>query len=326
MGLDPHLIRITHSLIGHTYRFLCPPPTAIMIGNSWWNETAPGREDRKPPRVTVSISGESVPPECAVEWSSTAGKQVDPSDPPSADVTYLGRAVGKQLFISDERQKKVEALVKIVAPSSEDEPERIIGTFPSRPIKVISKPSKKRQSAKNMERKSCSPSSFTWVCGSSGASLSLPAPSCPPAIGHPKSHRRLSKPSSVCWRSVNLTQIQCASIMDQRFHSSIDYDRKPFRRNICACLAQVPPSRDRMDNLCPGLIRARVVVHLLSWRARVPGVSRFLFLMLRCADLTSFLDSLCHQLIGESEIMLGLNNPPDDQIRSSSTSSTFRNH
>lgn len=132
-----------------------------MIGNSWWNETAPGREDRKPPRVTVSISGESVPPECAVEWSSTAGKQVDPSDPPSDDVTYLGRAVGKQLFISDERQKKVEALVKIVAPSSEDEPERIIGTFPSRPIKVISKPSKKRQSAKNMERKSTPSSAFT---------------------------------------------------------------------------------------------------------------------------------------------------------------------
>lgn len=264
-----------------------------MIGNSWWNETAPGREDRKPPRVTVSISGESVPPECAVEWSSTAGKQVDPSDPPSDDVTYLGRAVGKQLFISDERQKKVEALVKIVAPSSEDEPERIIGTFPSRPIKVISKPSKKRQSAKNMERKFCSPSSFTLGVRLFGGQPHPPVPLLPlPAIGHPESQRRLSKPSSVYWRSTNLTQIQCASIMDQRFHSSIDYDRKPFRRNICACLARVHPSRDRMDNLCPELIRARVVEHLLSWRARVPGVSRFLFLMSDCVDLTPFLDSL----------------------------------
>lgn len=131
-----------------------------------------------------------------------------------------------------------------------------------------------------------------WVFGSSGASLTLPSPSCPFLRLATESHRRLSKPSSVCWRSINLTQIQCASTMDQQFHSSIDYDRKPFRRNICVCLARVHPSRDRMDNLCPELIRARVVVHLLSWRARVPGVSRFLFLMSDRVDLTSFLDSL----------------------------------
>ena len=189
---DPHF-----SPIGYTCRFLCPPPTAIMIGNSWWNETAPGREDRKPPRVTVSISGESVPPECAVEWSSTAGKQVDPSDPPSDDVTYLGRAVGKQLFISDERQKKVEALVKIVAPSSEDEPERIIGTFPSRPIKVISKPSKKRQSAKNMERKSSSSSSFTLCVRPLGGQ---PPTRPPPVIGPPSPTGDCPIPLPICWR------------------------------------------------------------------------------------------------------------------------------
>lgn len=141
-----------------------------MIGNSWWTESAIGRDDRRPPRVTISISGESIPPESVVEWTSTSGKPVvlgeappEPSPFAQDDIsafaqpgsttaqTYIGRAVGKQLFISDERQKKVEALVKIVAPGPEDEPERVIGTFPSRPIKVISKPSKKRQSAKNME-------------------------------------------------------------------------------------------------------------------------------------------------------------------------------
>jgi recombining binding protein suppressor of hairless len=153
-------------------RFLCPPPTAIMIGNAWWTESALGRDDRRAPRVTISISGESTPQESAVEWSSTSGKPVEFNEvPPEAspfipdDIsnfqngaqikppqqTYIGRAVGKQLFISDERQKKVEALVKIVAQGTEDEPERVIGVFPSKPIKVISKPSKKRQSAKNME-------------------------------------------------------------------------------------------------------------------------------------------------------------------------------
>lgn len=138
--------------------FLCPPPTAIMIGNSWWTDVIRRGEDPKlcPPRVVISISGEPVPQEGSIEWTGSSGKSFDVSDPPTG-TTYIGRCVGKQLFISDvdEKKKKVEALVKITAPASDDEPERVIGTFPSRPIKVISKPSKKRQSAKNLERQLC---------------------------------------------------------------------------------------------------------------------------------------------------------------------------
>jgi len=138
-------------------RFLCPPPTAIMIGNSWWTDVLRRGEDPKlcPPRVVVSISGEPAPQEGTIEWTGSSGKSFDVSDPPTG-TTYIGRCVGKQLFISDvdEKKKKVEALVKITAPASDDEPERVIGVFPSRPIKVISKPSKKRQSAKNLECKS----------------------------------------------------------------------------------------------------------------------------------------------------------------------------
>jgi recombining binding protein suppressor of hairless len=105
------------------------------------------------PRVIVSISGEVAGQEGNVEWSAAMGKPIDVSDPP-AGTTYVGRCVGKQLFISDvdEKKKKVEALVKVIAPTGDDELERVIGTFPSKPIKVISKPSKKRQSAKNLER------------------------------------------------------------------------------------------------------------------------------------------------------------------------------
>ena len=154
--------KVAQKSYGTEKRFLCPPPTAIMIGNSWWSETIRRGEEPKqaPPRVIVSISGEPVPQEGSVEWTSTSGKSFDVNDPP-AGTTYIGRCVGKQLFISDvdEKKKKVEALVKIMAPASDDEQERVIGTFPSRPIKVISKPSKKRQSAKNLERKFCYP----WV-------------------------------------------------------------------------------------------------------------------------------------------------------------------
>ncbi|KAG9052156.1 hypothetical protein FS842_010403 [Serendipita sp. 407] len=155
--------KVAQKSYGQERRFLCPPPTAIMIGNSWWTESALGRDDRRSPRVTISISGESVPPESSIEWLSTSGKTVEPGEAPPEpspyaqdDIsafqdgvngsdsrntqTYIGRAVGKQLFISDERQKKVEALVKVVAPGIEDETERVVGIFPSKPIKVISKP------------------------------------------------------------------------------------------------------------------------------------------------------------------------------------------
>lgn len=126
-----------------------------MIGNSWWTEVSRRGDESKlcPPRVVISISGEPTPQEGSIEWTGSSGKSFDVSDPPTG-TTYTGRCVGKQLFISDvdEKKKKVEALVKITAPATDDEPERVIGTFPSRPIKVISKPSKKRQSAKNLER------------------------------------------------------------------------------------------------------------------------------------------------------------------------------
>jgi recombining binding protein (suppressor of hairless) len=126
-----------------------------MIGNSWWSEAIRRGEEPKlcPPRVVVSISGEPAAQEGNIEWTGSTGKTFDVSDPPTG-TTYIGRCVGKQLFISDvdEKKKKVEALVKISTPAYSDKLEREIGTFPSRPIKVISKPSKKRQSAKNLER------------------------------------------------------------------------------------------------------------------------------------------------------------------------------
>ncbi|KAJ6499044.1 hypothetical protein C8R45DRAFT_101859 [Mycena sanguinolenta] len=157
--------KVAQKSYGTEKRFLCPPPTAIMIGNSWWTEVIRRGDEPKlcPPRVVISISGEPTPQEGSIEWTGSSGKSFDVSDPPTG-TTYTGRCVGKQLFISDvdEKKKKVEALVKITAPATDDEPERVIGTFPSRPIKVISKPSKKRQSAKNLE-----------LCINHGSTISL---------------------------------------------------------------------------------------------------------------------------------------------------------
>lgn len=61
-----------------------------------------------------------------------------------------GRCVLKRLYINDadEKRKKVECLMKVQLANG-----LMLGTLSSRGIKVISKPSKKRQSVKNIERK-----------------------------------------------------------------------------------------------------------------------------------------------------------------------------
>jgi hypothetical protein len=181
-----------------------------LIGNSWWSDVVRRGDESKhsPPRVIVSISGEAAGQEGNIEWSAALGKPFDVSDPPTG-TTYIGRCVGKQLFISDvdEKKKKVEALVKVIGPTGEDEPERVIGVFPSRPIKVISKPSKKRQSAKNLER------------------MSSTSPRDPVPNG---------------------IAAQCVLITGPQFPSFIVYDLKLYRPSTFVSLVPVLRSKDQM--------------------------------------------------------------------------------
>lgn len=139
-------------------RFFCPPPACILIGNSWWgtssqHTTIAASPVLLPPSMVISIEGEAVPTEDGtIEWSAASGQIFDAMNP-LVDTTFIGRSIGRQLFISDENENKkhVEAIVKMVTPVGANEPERVLGMFRSRPIKVISKPSKKKQSPKNLE-------------------------------------------------------------------------------------------------------------------------------------------------------------------------------
>ncbi|KAA1128754.1 hypothetical protein PGTUg99_012261 [Puccinia graminis f. sp. tritici] len=154
--------KVAQKSYGAEKRFLCPPPSALLLGCSWW--AAADADPRRPmpssnrlalhpPTTIVSMSGEhSIPTEAYSEWMSMSGHVV--GDQASLDdVVIAGRCVGKQLHISevDEKTKKVEALVRVIAPGFGPPEARHIGTFPSKPIKVISKPSKKRQSIKNLD-------------------------------------------------------------------------------------------------------------------------------------------------------------------------------
>nr|CAG8481468.1 3486_t:CDS:2 [Entrophospora candida] len=128
--------KVAQKSYGTEKRFLCPPPTTMILGSNWC-----------PPKITVGISGEQTNQQGILEWISPSGNSLDPTSTCS-EMNFSGKCVSKHLYISDadEKRKKVEVLVNIQSPMGDN-----IGTFASKPIKVISKPSKKRQSAKNME-------------------------------------------------------------------------------------------------------------------------------------------------------------------------------
>lgn len=200
--------KVAQKSYGTEKRFLCPPPTAILVGSSWWtppshqvvqqNDAVFRDKDniiRAPPSLTICISGESSGQQSGrIEWYSLSGSLVGqtggsnkliiqpPVNPPSTtsnnkknsvetailtingenksnpnDDWYRnskketlagGRCVLKRLYINDadEKRKKVECLIKVQLANG-----LMLGTLSSRGIKVISKPSKKRQSVKNIE-------------------------------------------------------------------------------------------------------------------------------------------------------------------------------
>lgn len=176
------------------YRFLCPPPTTILEGISWWtskgnNQLAPIPMDETgfdkglaPPRATISIASENAMQTGQVEWYTCSGASVgqttsfskqqpestaqdshpsrfkssesrntgDTYHNPQLEPLAAGKCVSKHLFINDadEKRKRVECLIRLQLANGLQ-----LGTIASKAIKVISKPSKKRQSAKNMECK-----------------------------------------------------------------------------------------------------------------------------------------------------------------------------
>jgi len=95
-------------------------------------------------------------------------------DPQEMPFDATGRAIFKQVFVSDaEKRKSFQLHIKI---SVND---HVIGIFQSDPIKIVSKPSKKKQSTKNFERTTKTKNQkkivviLHLVCVRSGSSVSL---------------------------------------------------------------------------------------------------------------------------------------------------------
>lgn len=139
--------KVAQKSYGNEKRFFCPPPCIYRFGSGW--------DDRRP--ITQQNSGSSHPSElegqvCAFIGIGNSELEVQPLD-------FNGKnyCAAKTLYISDSDKRKHFMLsVKMFFGSlnpADDRGLNDIGTFLSKRIKVISKPSKKKQSLKNTDRK-----------------------------------------------------------------------------------------------------------------------------------------------------------------------------
>ena len=163
---------------GTEKRFLCPHPQAILLGSSWWHRPQDGcpAQTRLPPRVNISLEGENPVKDALCSWTTTDGHNLDEKintqTLKAEEIPFIGNVAGKNLHISDSDSKRREAraLVTVKAPfnhhagthgwgpakgsMSDISNDEVVGIFPSKEIKIISKPSKKKANAKSSERES----------------------------------------------------------------------------------------------------------------------------------------------------------------------------
>jgi len=161
---------------GTEKRFLCPHPQAVLVGGSWWQQSQDGcpKKTRLPPRINISLEGENPVKDAVVSWTTVDGKNLDEKINTETlkddEEPFIGNVAGRNLHISDVDAKRRESRARVVvraphamhagqhgwgqakgtmADTSNDE---IIGQFDSKDIKIISKPSKKKATAKSSER------------------------------------------------------------------------------------------------------------------------------------------------------------------------------
>lgn len=160
---------------GTEKRFMCPHPQVALYGTAWWTLSGDGCpvSPIHPPRVNVSFSGEAAMKDAPISWTTVDGRNLDEGIKSKAvhlsDRPFAGNIAGKSLHISDAdgKRKEVRAMVTVRGPlrhhagangwgrakgtQLDMETGEVLGTFESKDIKVISKPSKKKSNTKSGE-------------------------------------------------------------------------------------------------------------------------------------------------------------------------------
>ncbi|XP_027629999.1 recombining binding protein suppressor of hairless-like protein isoform X3 [Tupaia chinensis] len=149
-------VRILHAKVaqksyGNEKRFFCPPPCVYLTGPGWRVKPAPGQAHQ---------AGETGPTVCGYMGLDGASGSAAETQKLNFEEQPDSREFGcaKTLYISDADKRKHFRLVLRLGLRGGRE----LGPFHSRLIKVISKPSQKKQSLKN-----------TDLCISSGSKVSL---------------------------------------------------------------------------------------------------------------------------------------------------------
>ncbi|XP_066273039.1 recombining binding protein suppressor of hairless-like isoform X1 [Branchiostoma lanceolatum] len=125
--------KVAQKSYGNEKRFFCPPPLLYLMGDGWKHRLQP-----------VVMAGEA-----ENEAQPYAFIGIGSAEQEMQQMNLEGKnwAVAKTLFISDtDKRKAFELKVKLFYGTGDD-----VGMFCSKKIKVISKPSKKKQSLKNAE-------------------------------------------------------------------------------------------------------------------------------------------------------------------------------
>ncbi|XP_021094675.1 recombining binding protein suppressor of hairless-like protein isoform X4 [Heterocephalus glaber] len=147
-------VRILHAKVaqksyGNEKRFFCPPPCVYLTGPGWRVKPAQGQAHQ---------AGDIGPTVCGymgldgASGSATETQKLHFEEQP--DSREFGCA--KTLYISDaDKRKHFRLVLRLVLRGG-----RELGTFHSRLIKVISKPSQKKQSLKNTDHEHCSQGDF----------------------------------------------------------------------------------------------------------------------------------------------------------------------
>ncbi|CAF1041188.1 unnamed protein product [Didymodactylos carnosus] len=139
--------KVAQKSYGNEKRFFCPPPCVYLSGEEWNNLlNTPSDMDTNDEQLCAYI-GIGEPLLCMNSSSSSSNQQSTSQDMQMLQFEGKKYCAAKTLFISDsDKRKHFNLNVKLFTRNSGE-----IGTFDSKKIKVISKPSKKKQSVKNSE-------------------------------------------------------------------------------------------------------------------------------------------------------------------------------